>query len=253
MGKILDGQDTHMREELQAAERRWERQGNEQEQRLEGRIEELEVRFPDREKDNAYQMQRLAVRVDDTLMKISEENVKASWERRLQEDAIGWRKELDEALAAWPRTDDLTGYTTLVTTEKIVDQLAKLQLRVDEQFKGLQGGLNMLERLYLRQLDQGMEMVSSKCEVKNSLIQYFQVNVLQQLQAVLSSQQAEDRARPPQAVKIGPPRRIIKGLPRRVQVTSGPPDSPSRPGPSRIEGSPREQKPDVEMQQGKSL
>ena len=105
---------------------------------------------------------------------------------------------------ARPWTDDLTGYTTLVTTEKIVDQLVKLQLRTDEQFNGLQGRLNTLEWLCLCQLDQGAEMVSSKCEVKNSLIQYFQVNVLQQLQAVLSSQQAEDRARPPQAVKIGP-------------------------------------------------
>ena len=83
-------------------------------------IEELEVRFHDREKDNAYQMQRLAVRVDNTLMKISEENVKAPWERHLQEAVIGWRKELDEALAARPQMDDLTGYTTLVTTEKIV-------------------------------------------------------------------------------------------------------------------------------------
>ena len=58
------------------------------------------------------------------------------------------------------RTDDLTGYTTLVTTKKIVYQLAKLQLHADEQFNGLQGGLNTLERLYLPQLDQGAEMVS---------------------------------------------------------------------------------------------
>ena len=99
-------------------------------------------------------------------MKISEENGKAPWERRLQEAAIGWWKELDEALAARPRTDDLTGYTTLVTTEKIVNQLAKLQLRVDEQFNRLQGGLNTLEWLYLRQLDMGLEMVSSNGKLK---------------------------------------------------------------------------------------
>jgi hypothetical protein len=54
----------------------------------------------------------------------------------------------------------LAPYTTLVTTEKIVNQLSNLQVGADEQYNGVQGGLNTLEHLYLRQLDQIVDMVS---------------------------------------------------------------------------------------------
>ena len=166
VGEALDGQDTTIREELQTAERRWERHLNEQERRLEGKIEDQEIRFQDGQKDNAFKMQTLAVKVDDALLKITEDIRKAPWERQLEEAAIVWRKELDDALDNRPTTGDLSAYTTLLTTEKIVTQLANLQVRGDEQYNGLQGGLNTLERLYLRQLDQTADMVSLPNEVE---------------------------------------------------------------------------------------
>ena len=160
VGELLDGQDTNMREELQAAERRWERQVNQQEARLEGRLEEQEMRFQDGQKETAYKMQTVALRVDDALEKLNEDTRKAPWERQLQEAAVRWRKELQDALADRPMTGQLSAYTTLETTERIVTQLANLQVRADEQYNGLQGGLNTLERLYLCQLDQTADMVS---------------------------------------------------------------------------------------------
>lgn len=172
VGEVLDGQDTTMREELQTAERRWERQLNEQEQRLEGRIEEQEIRFQDGQKDNAYKMQTLAVRLDDALLKMTEDIQRAPWERQLEEGAKLWRKELQDAMKNRPTTDELSAYTTLLTTEKIVEQLSKLQVRADEQYNGLQGGLTTLERLYLRQLDQTADMVSVPNEISNLLNQY---------------------------------------------------------------------------------
>ena len=159
VGGILDGQDVIMREELQSAERRWERQLNEQEQRLEGKIDDQEIRFQDGLKDNAFNMQTLAVKVEDALMKMTEDISKAPWEHQLAEAAITRRKELQDALKDRPTTGDLSAYTTLSMTEKIVTQLSNLQVRADEQYNGLQGGLNTLERLYLRQLDQTADMV----------------------------------------------------------------------------------------------
>src|SRR5271155_1399053 len=95
---------------------------------------------------------------------------------------------------------------------------------------------------------------------KNSLIQYIQINVPQQLHQYLSTQQAEDRTRPPVVPRLpllhqppsnwAPSRRVFKGLPRRMRVTSGPPDSPSRAGPSTIPVSPPAEKEDVEMKDG---
>jgi hypothetical protein len=253
----LDGQDRNVREELQGSERRWERQLNEQDRRLEARIEEQEMRFQDGQKEAAYKMQSLAVRVDDALVKMTEDTRKAPWERRVEEAAIAWRKELEDTLAERPTSGDLAAYTTLVTTEKIVSQLANLQVRTDEQYNGLQGGLNTLERLYLRQLDQTADMVSLPNELQNSLIQYIQNNVPQQLQQFLSTQQAEDRVRPPLLPGLPmfhqpplnwlPSGRIAKGLPRRARATSGPPDTPTRAGPSTIPVSPLVEKADVEM------
>jgi len=75
----LDGQDRNVREELQGSERRWERQLNEQDRRLEARIEEQEMRFQDGQKEAAYKMQSLAVRVDDVLVKMTEDTRKAPW------------------------------------------------------------------------------------------------------------------------------------------------------------------------------
>src|SRR5277367_564368 len=154
-------------------------------------------------------------------------------------------------------TGQLSAYTTLETTERIVTQLANLQVRTDEQYNGLQGGLNTLERLYLRQLDQTADMVSLPNEIQNSLIQYIQNNVPQQLQQFLSTQQAEDRVQLPllpglplfhqPASNWVPSRRIVKGLPRRARATSGPPDTPTRAGPSTIPVSPLAEKADVEM------
>ena len=160
VGEALDGQDTHMREELQTAERRWEAQLHEQDQRLEGRIEEQELRFQDEQKEAAYKMQALGIKVEDALAKMTEDSRRAPWERQLQEAASAWRRELQDALADLPTTNDLAPYTTLVTTEKIVNQLSNLQVRADEQYNGVQAGLNTLERLYLRQLDQTVDMVS---------------------------------------------------------------------------------------------
>jgi hypothetical protein len=116
--------------------------------------------FQDGQKETAYKMQTVAVRVDDALEKLNEDTRKAPWERQLQEAAVRWRKELQDALADRPMTGQLSAYTTLETTERIVTQLSNLQVRADEQYNGLQGGLNTLERLYLRQLDQTADMVS---------------------------------------------------------------------------------------------
>src|SRR5271168_560281 len=117
VGELLNGQDTNMQEELQAAERRWERQLNQQEARLEGRLEEQEMCFQDGQKETAYKMQTVAVRVDDALEKLNEDTRKAPWERQLQEAAVRWRKELQDTLADRPMTGQLSAYMTLETTE----------------------------------------------------------------------------------------------------------------------------------------
>lgn len=162
IGEALDGQDKHMREELQATERRWERHVNEQEQRLEAMIEETDTRL---QREIAQRVDTMSERVDEALVKISERNLQAPWERRIEEAALGWQKELESAMAARPTREEFTGYTTLVTTEKICNQLATLQLRTAEQFNDLQGDLHTVERLYLRQLDQGGDVVSLLNEV----------------------------------------------------------------------------------------
>lgn len=160
IGETLEGQDRHMQEELQGAERRWERHVDQQERRLEARIEETEIRLHGKQMETADRVDTLSKRVDEAISKIAEETEKAPWERRVQEASVGWRKELEDAMVARPTREELSAYTTLLTTEKIIAQLANLQLATNEQLKGLQGGLNCMERLYLRQLDQSAEMVS---------------------------------------------------------------------------------------------
>jgi hypothetical protein len=83
-----------------------------------------------------------------------------------------------------------------------------------------------------------------------SLIQCFQVNVPEKLQQILTSQQGEDQARRLQEPKWIPAGRIVKGLPVRARARSGPPDSPTRPGPPRIAVSPEGEQADVEMKDG---
>jgi hypothetical protein len=273
VGEALEGQDRHMQEELQGAERRWERHVNQQEERLEAKIEEkeerldakmeeMETRLQSKERESAERMEMLSARVDDAISKIAEESLKAPWERRVQEASLGWRKELEDvslgwrkdleaALVARPTREELSAYTTLVTTEKVITQLANLQIRTNEQLNGLQGGLYTVERLTLRQVDQRADMVSVPNEDQNPLIKYFQVDVPEKLREVLTSREAEDRARRVEAPKWAPAAgRILKGLPRRARATSGPPDSPTRPGPSRITAGTEGETADVEMEDG---
>lgn len=174
IGETLDGQDKHMREELQSAERRWERQVNQQEQQLEATIEETETRLQSQQREMAERMDErmdilskrvesmdmLSARVDEAILKITEDNLKAPWERQLQEASLGWQKEMESAMAARPTREEFSAYTTLMTTEKICAQLAALQVRTDGQFNGLQGDVHTLERLYLRQMDQKGDRVS---------------------------------------------------------------------------------------------
>jgi hypothetical protein len=169
IGEMLDGQDKHMQEELQSAERRWERQLHQQERQLEVTIEETDVRLQSQQREMAERMDNLCVqvermdtlsaRVDEAILKITEDNLKAPWKRQLEEASLGWQKELQSAMAARPTRDEFSAYTTLLTTEKICTQLGSLQLRTDEQYNGLQGDVHTLERLYLRQVDQTGDMV----------------------------------------------------------------------------------------------
>jgi hypothetical protein len=147
MGETLDGQDHIMRDELQAAERRWERHVNEQEQRVEGMIEEAEIRLESKQRENA---DMLSARVDEAILKITEDNLKAPWQRQIQEASLTWQKELEVAVGT--TREKFSDYTPLLTTEKIVQQLATLQIHSHDQFHSLQGGLTTMERLYLRQL-----------------------------------------------------------------------------------------------------
>ena len=172
VGRELALQDTEgLRKELQGVERRWELEMHERERRLEGMINQQESRCQNAGKATASKMQTLASRVDDALVKIAEQTAQAPWKRQVEEAINGWQKDLQDALADRPTTRDLSAYTTLGMTEKIVTQLANLQVRSDEQYNGLQGGLNTLERLYLRQLDQAADMVSLPNEVNNSFMQ----------------------------------------------------------------------------------
>jgi hypothetical protein len=160
IGETLDGQDRHMQEELQGAERRWERNVNQQEQRLEARIEETEIRLQGKQMETADRMDTLSKRVDEAISKIAEETEKAPWERRVQEASLGWRKELEDAMVARPTREEMSAYTTLATTERVIDKIANLQIVTNEQLNGLQGGLRTMERLYLRQLDESADLVS---------------------------------------------------------------------------------------------
>src|SRR5277367_4887388 len=86
---------------------------------------------------------------------------------------------------------------------------------------------------------------------------YIQINVPQQLQQCLRTQQAEDRTRQPllpglplfqqPASNWVPSGRVVKGLPRRARATSGPPNTPTRSQPSMIPVSHPAEKADVEM------
>jgi hypothetical protein len=151
MGETLDGQDHIMRDELQAAERRWERHVNEQEQRVEGlvegMIEETQIRLESKQREKA---DMLSARVDEAILKITEDNLKAPWQRQIQEASLSWQKELEVAVAT--TREEFSDYTPMSTTEKIVQQLATLQIHSHDQFHSLQGGLTTMERLYLRQL-----------------------------------------------------------------------------------------------------
>lgn len=247
MGETLDGQDHIMRDELQAAERRWERHVNEQEQRVEGMLEETEIRLESKQREKA---DKLSARVDEAILKITEDNLKAPWQRQIQEASLSWQKELERAVAT--TKEEFSAYTTLSTTEKIVQQLAALQIHSHDQFHSLQGGLTTMERLYLRQLDSTatLPLVSLYNEVQISACQCFQVNARQKLQEVLKSQQAQQVQGVAPASNSGPLGRIVKGLPRRARATSGPPASPSRPQPPRILVSPEEHQSDVEMKDG---
>jgi hypothetical protein len=172
VGEQLEGEDSIFRIDLRAAERRWQDELAQQETRLEGKMDEQEVKWQDMMREQVFKMEQMDSRVNDALAKLKEDFFKAPWQRQVEEDDFVRRKELEEALRIRPTMTDINGYTNLVTTQAIVNQLSDLHLRADKQFNGLQGGLNTLERLYLRQLDKSAEMVYFYFLIcSNSLIQ----------------------------------------------------------------------------------
>ena len=122
-------------------------------------IQDQQVKMQQSFMEHEFKHNSTNVWVDEVLGMLKDQSLKAPWECEAEEANFVRRKELDNALRARPLMHDLDRYTKLVTTETIVQQLADLQLRSDKQYLGLQGGLTILERLYLRQLDQSAEMV----------------------------------------------------------------------------------------------
>ena len=161
VGSVDDIESRHA-DELRAAERRWEKDLGNAERRWEERQEELDVRPGERSREYADCTAYLDRSLQESLERLELVSWKDTWSRELDRRDQERRQEWEQALQQRTTHEQLAAsYTSLATSHTIVDRLAELQATTARQHHRLETELSTLERLFLRQLDEAAQMVSS--------------------------------------------------------------------------------------------
>jgi hypothetical protein len=169
LGELGDLMDTESRErvsELQGMERRWqgilertedrleERMDEKMDERIEGKVEKWEMKWDAqvKELDSKWEW-NFERRMEDAMARLAIDIEKTPWAQRVDRREREYQAEFQRALLERPTFEEVkVSYTSNSLTERMMQQMERMQAVTAEQHQSLQAGLYTVERLLLQRL-----------------------------------------------------------------------------------------------------